>query len=198
MYCFVKNVVFAQNQQNNKRHVNVVGIALRCREDYSQNRNNLKMKIHVIFCFKCSKTFIVFKTYNQVYIQSGQDKHFKVLIPMQEHVQQERVLLIVQRVREHLKQLGVLDAEPGKRLRVRYVRGRVVSVGEVKERQPIRIVERLARAVVHQHQEHVATLPGEQTRRAVDGRRVVRVRARRRGIIRGQVWQIRHQRLLLL
>ncbi len=112
-----------------------------------------------------------------------------MLIAMQEHVEEERVLLVVQREREHLKQLGVLDAEPGQGLRVRYARGRVVCVGEVKQGQSIRIVQRLVCAVVDEHEEHVTALPGEQARSAVHQGRIVHVGACGRRVVCGQAGQ---------
>ena len=87
-----------------------------------------------------------------------------MLIPMQKHIQKQGVLIIVERVRERLEQLGVLDAEPGQRLRVGHVLvdvgRRILSVRKVEQSQAIRIVERFVGAVVDQHEEEVTALPG--------------------------------------
>lgn len=55
-------------------------------------------------------------TYQKINIKSGQYEHFKMLISMQKHVEQERVLIGVQVKRKHLKQLRIVDAKPRQRL----------------------------------------------------------------------------------
>ena len=48
-----------------------------------------------------------------------------MLISMKEHVEQQRVLVVVQGESEHLKELGVIDAEPRQGLRVGQIGGRI-------------------------------------------------------------------------
>ena len=71
-----------------------------------------------------------------------------MLISMQQHVQEQRVLVVVESKGEHLIELRVVDAEPGQRLRVGYVRRRVLRVREVEESHPIWIVKRFVCTVV--------------------------------------------------
>ena len=66
--------------------------------------------------------------YKQIDVETWQYEHLEVLIAMQKHVEEKSVLIGVQVECEHLKKLCVIDAEPGQRLRVGQVRGRVCCV----------------------------------------------------------------------
>ena len=55
-----------------------------------------------------------------------------MLIAMQQHVQEQRVLVRVQSECEHLKQFRVINAKPMQWLRVRQIGGCVLSVSEMK------------------------------------------------------------------
>ena len=56
--------------------------------------------------------------YQEVDIEPGQDKHFKVLVAMEKHVKKKSVLVCVKRKCEHLKEFSEIDAEPRKWFRV--------------------------------------------------------------------------------
>jgi len=122
-----------------------------------------------------------------------------MLITVQQHVQEQRILVRMQSEREHLKQFRVVNAKPMQRFRIGQIGRCVLGVCEMKESKPVRIVQRLVCAMVRQDEQNVTTLPSQQPVRAIYlhvVQNVVLFATSTRAVI-WQTWQISHQFILI-